>query len=65
MPPVVDLNEIPPVPEGTPATDVIVSLGFDPAVVQAVVITSEGIVGISAAIPDTPQPEPEPGPDPN
>lgn len=54
--------EIPPVPDGTPPTDVIVSLGFDPAQVQAVVVTGASIIAVSASIPGGPEPEPAPKP---
>lgn len=56
--------EIPPVPPDTPPNDVIVSLGFDPAAVQAVVVTGESIIGVSSSIPGGPEPVPDPEPEP-
>lgn len=64
--------DIPPIPPDTPADDVIAALGFDPAAMRAVVVTSDGIVGVALSIPDVPDPpqafpgelEPEPAPDP-
>lgn len=54
--------EIPPVPDGTPPSEVIASLGFDPAEVQAVVVTGASIIGVSSSIPGGPEPDPEPEP---
>lgn len=53
----------------TPGVDVISYLGFDPETVQAVVVTGDSIVGVSASMPGgppppDPQPEPDPEPEP-
>lgn len=47
-----ELLDLPPVPPDTPAVDIITSLGFNPATVRAVVVTTESVIGVSAQIPD-------------
>jgi hypothetical protein len=57
--------DIPPIPPETTGDEVITALGFAPGDVRAVVVTTHGVVGVAASIPDLPDPLPEEAPDAN
>jgi hypothetical protein len=56
--PVLDPPELAPIPADTPPLDVVRALGFDPDLVQAVVITDLGMVAIARTMPDLPPTDP-------
>ena len=50
------LADILPIPPETTGDEVITALGFEPGATRAVVVTSLGVVGVAASIPDLPDP---------